>query len=338
MPEAPSSDPPRGARASGAPEPGGQAGEGPAVEAAGRGAATRDDAKGKQAGLGWGRPQGRRPAPRPERAGATRRQRASRGLPRRGRRPAWEPEQWIDEGEVRGEARRARSDRGRDAAPAERRPPAAGHPRRTARSTTRPCARPSAPARLDQDRGAPAGRQPGLRTGALRGGPPHPAAPGRVGAHRGVRARAARPDLLPTGSVEAGGRRARGVPAAHRQHRAAPRPGRLLPRPRAPRPRGRAVGGPAGRVAQRRRSWRRAASSMPARWPTRAGWPTPSPCSRRPSRRRSGPRSTTSAWRTRWPTCTSGPATCPQARELFAVVAAADPELGDVAARLRALR
>ena len=49
-----------------------------------------------------------------------------------------------------------------------------------------------------------------------------------------------------------------------------------------------------------------------------------------PSRPPSAPRSTTSASPTRWPTCTSGPATCRKARQLFTIVAAADPELGDV--------
>ena len=184
--------------------------------------------------------------------------------PRRGATP-WEPEEWIDEGVVRGEASKARRPR---AAPRRGR---AGAVDERARRATRRCGGPSAAKAADRLEDAAQGGEPRPSGGSASRRPAASCArwPRRRPTAESVREllgltyyRLGRWKLAVT-ELEA-------FRDAHRQHRAAPGARRLLPGPRAPRQGRRAVGGAAGRVAERRARGRGPHRRTPGRWPTRA--------------------------------------------------------------------
>jgi tetratricopeptide (TPR) repeat protein len=110
MPKPPSSSSPRGGRPGrpARPKPGAKQSEGPPWKRRAE-ARDKDDAKGKQAG--WGGV-ARKGAGRLRDEGPSGASQAFREAVGGDERPAWEPEQWIDEGEVQGKARQAVS-RGR---------------------------------------------------------------------------------------------------------------------------------------------------------------------------------------------------------------------------------
>ena len=162
-------------------------------------------------------------------------------------------------------------------------------------------------------------------------------APRRAGPHGGVGPRAPRPHLLPARPLEAGRHRARGVPRPHRQHRAAPGAGRLLPGARPPR-QGRAS---CGRSCERRRpaprSWPRAASCTPASLADQGRLDDAIARARgRASRPAKRPQEHHLRVAYALADLYERAGDVPKARQLFRIVAAADPELGDVEARLAA--
>ena len=213
---------------------------------------------------------------------------------------------WIDEGEVRGEADRAR----RPGAVAPPAPPAP--PTRTPTPPTRRSRRAVAASGARAGRAAPPGGQQGLQAGSASTRPARSCGrwPSRRPTAESVR------ELLGLtyyrlGRWKLGRHRARGVPRPQRLHRAAPGAGRLLPGARAPRARSPSCGRSCGPRRPAPPSWPRAASSHAGSLADQGRLDDAIRAPRAPpSRPPSAPRSTTCASPTRWPTSTSGPATC----------------------------
>ena len=318
-------------------QPAGAERRGPGLEAAG-GRPRQGRRQGQAGRLGRRGPQGRRPAARRHgpgrpvagvsatRSGAAGRGRlGARGVDRRGRGPRrGHAVRSAAVGPGAADGRRPPSDGRRRPRRRRRRVAAQGGRRRKARAGRGAAARRPAEA-FQRERYEEARR-------ILR--PLAEAAP-----DRGVGPRAARAHLLPARALEAGRRPSsrpfRDLTGTTEQHPVLADCYRAL---------GRhdqvdgAVGGAARRVARAPRSWPRGASSTPARWPTRAGSRTPSACSRRPRPPAQRPQEHHLRVAYALADLHERAGDLPQARQLFGVVAAADPDLGDVEARLRALR
>ena len=119
--------------------------------------------------------------------------------------------------------------------------------------------------------GWPRPAPPSSPTGTRRGAPAGAAGDG--GARRRGGTRAAGPDLLPDGALEAGHRRARGLPSSDGLGRRAPGAGRLVSRPEAVESGERTLGGVAGRLAFGGVGDGGPDRDRRVRWPTEAAWP-----------------------------------------------------------------